>query len=58
MDDARVVRGLQARGDLTARCASTLRDRQPPVALERVARSAPSMYGIVMYLMPSISPRS
>ena len=58
VDDAGLVRRAQAADDL-------LRDRRPPARraaclrfFRIVARSPPWMYGIVMYLMPSISPRS
>ena len=57
MDDAGFVRRREAGCDLP-------RDRQRastgsrPSRFRIVARSEPWMYGIVMYLMPSISPRS
>ena len=45
-------------GDDLAGDAQRARDRQRPPVSINLARSEPWMYGIVMYLTPSISPRS
>ena len=58
MDDARFVRGLRARRPSAARSSASSRSAACLHAAASVARSSPWMYGIVMYLMPLISPRS
>ena len=57
MNDVGFVRRYQT-GDNATRDAQRARDRQPLCSLRMVARSEPSTYGIVMYLMPLMSPRS
>ena len=57
MDDVRFVRFDQPA--TTARAIRSARTGgSRPSCLSTVARSAPSTYDIVMYLMPPISPRS
>ncbi len=65
-----MLAGFRSRWTTPALCASTRPattdramcstrgDRQFAVCFNTVARSAPSTYGIVMYLMPLMSPRS
>ena len=57
MDDARLMGGHQT-GDDAPRDAQRAGNRQLRLFFRTVARSEPSTKGIVMYLMPSISPRS
>ena len=59
MHDAGRVRGDAARRRSSARCAERCGTRQPALPRRAASRDpSPSTYGIVMYLMPSISPRS